>query len=262
MAEGIISNLPPEFSRRDELDDDARDPRRYEELMCRNGYLVGGDREYGDFLRHFVWLAQQDNQSRDDAKEELATMWEHQPDKLPWPTPPGVDYSRIANALVEEVWPTPCWSEGTVDTSEIHIGVVYGGCLDEEPERVAVALVGPDRDDGVIVEFLPMPGVDPETAEGHKSHTLGGDPDARGPRTAPLAIDRAPAAAAPRTPTARCGSICGWVYGLCSTGRALTAAPTAWRPSSRSASRASESWGGSRSTTRGTTSGLSSLGAR
>jgi hypothetical protein len=74
-----------------------------------------------------------------------------------------------AATLLGEVSPMVC--EGSVDQSEMHILVVNGGCLDEEPEAVDVALLGRDPDDGVIVEFLRMDGVDPEAAARHRGYT-------------------------------------------------------------------------------------------
>ena len=62
--------------------------------------------------------------------------------------------------------------DGTVDQSEIHILVRHGGVLDKEPEGVDVALLGPHRDGGVIVQFLPMTNLDAERAEQHRRGVL------------------------------------------------------------------------------------------
>ena len=91
------------------------------------------------------------------------------PEEMPWPEVHSIECKGFAAVQVRAAWPMV--REGIVDQSEMHILVTNGGCLDEEPEGVDVALIGPDEDDGVIVEFLPMEGVDPEEAEGHRAYT-------------------------------------------------------------------------------------------
>ena len=143
----------------------------YSELL--EGSLDAGYKEQRLWqLRNFVERARRDGLSRSDIKEKLAAIWEHRPDELPWPAPAGVDYARTADSLIDEVWPTSNCFVGTVDQSEIHILVRHGGVLDNEPKGVDVALLGPNGDDGMIIEFLPMPSVDAETAENHRSGTI------------------------------------------------------------------------------------------
>jgi len=65
------------------------------------------------------------------------------------------------------------WREGFVDQSELHILVRSGGMgwVKGEGERIDVAVIG-HRDRGLIVEFLPMFGVDPDAALAAKRHAM------------------------------------------------------------------------------------------
>ena len=54
MAEGIISNPPPELSGRERLAEDARDPYQYARRMFEPGYLTGADPTYREFLEWFI----------------------------------------------------------------------------------------------------------------------------------------------------------------------------------------------------------------
>ena len=65
------------------------------------------------------------------------------------------------------------WRESFVDRSETHIAIRYGGVLHDDPPRVDVALVGPDVRGGLIVEFLPMPGLDADAVEKHRRRAAG-----------------------------------------------------------------------------------------
>ena len=69
--------------------------------------------------------------------------------------------------------PPKPWREGFVDRSKTHIAIRYGGVLDEDPPRVDVAFVGPDVRGRLIVEFLPMPRLDPDVAEKHRQRAAG-----------------------------------------------------------------------------------------
>ncbi|MBT8469700.1 MAG: hypothetical protein HKN10_01780 [Myxococcales bacterium] len=171
MADGATSNLPPKLSGRERLAEDARDPYQYEARMFEPGYLTGADPTCKEFLEEYVGRERRYLGTRRQIARTLAYEWRHRPEKLPWPTPQNINCEGIAETLVREIWPMVC--EGSVDQSEMHILVVNGGCLDEEPEAVEVALIGPDPDDGVIVEFLPMDGVDPEEAARHRRITRG-----------------------------------------------------------------------------------------
>jgi hypothetical protein len=70
--------------------------------------------------------------------------------------------------------PKSSWREDFVDQSEFHILVRSGGTdlTENEPEGIDVALIGPDMWGGLIVEFLPMFGVDPDAARDAKNGAL------------------------------------------------------------------------------------------
>jgi hypothetical protein len=67
------------------------------------------------------------------------------------------------------------WREGFVDQSELHILVQWGGTeiQDNEPEGIKIALIGPDENQQLIVEFLPMIGVDPEAGQDARDAGIG-----------------------------------------------------------------------------------------
>ncbi len=56
--------------------------------------------------------------------------------------------------------PSP-WHEGSVDRSETHIKVRYGGILEDDPPGVDIALLGPGAGRGPDCRFLPTPGLAP-----------------------------------------------------------------------------------------------------
>ncbi len=76
--------------------------------------------------------------------------------------------------LLKRARPRRGWSEGFVDQSELHILVRSGGTeiRANEPEGIDVAVVGPDENEQLIVEFLPMIGVDPEAGQAAKDRAF------------------------------------------------------------------------------------------
>ncbi len=71
--------------------------------------------------------------------------------------------------------PEPGWREGFVNQYEVHILVRSGGTelTRDEPEGIEIALVGPDENEQLIVEFLPMIGVDPEAGQDARDAGIG-----------------------------------------------------------------------------------------
>jgi hypothetical protein len=128
-----------------------------------------------EFAKEFVLEHHRSCYSKKQATTRLSRVLLKRPTWLPLSALPDEDLRRFAKGFVEQFWPVPgLWREGFVDESKDHILVQYGGVLDDEPEAVEVALLGPDPDEpdaGVILEFLPIPGVDEETAEGHRNGT-------------------------------------------------------------------------------------------
>lgn len=133
------------------------------------GFRVEIEPAHREFLEEYVGRLRRMRYSRRGIVLRLAHDCLIRPEEMPWPEVHSIECKEFAAVHVRAVWPMV--REGIVDQSEMHILVHNGGCLDEEPEGVDVALIGPDEDDGVIVEFLPMEGVDPEEAEGHRRYT-------------------------------------------------------------------------------------------
>jgi hypothetical protein len=124
----------------------------------------------------FLWSLKQQGEARGASREtvakELADMWEDSPHSVPWFTPGGLDVRRASFELLELFWG---WREGFVDQSQLHILVRSGGTelTRDEPEGIEIALVGPDENEQLIVEFLPMIGVDPEAGQDARDAGIG-----------------------------------------------------------------------------------------
>jgi hypothetical protein len=105
--------------------------------------------------------------SRKSLANELAQYLGRYTYRLPWHPPDGLDLDRVSLELLEFAWRTLGWREGFVDQSELHILVRSGGTEihDDEPEGIDIAIVGPDENEQLVVEFLPMIGVDPEARD-------------------------------------------------------------------------------------------------
>lgn len=153
------------------IDEAALTSRKPCGLLHDPGFRLRLEPAHREFLERYVQRYRQEGYARRHVVWRLEHDCSVRPDEIPWPKIGPLDDDSLVGACVRAVWPMV--REGNVDQSELHILVRNGGCLDEEPEGVDVALIGPDEDEGVIVEFLPMEGVDHETAEGYKRHTAG-----------------------------------------------------------------------------------------
>jgi hypothetical protein len=177
MTEGAVSDSPPEPDRADGLVEEAQDARRklgrvhdpVFPVEIEPAHRVEIEPAHREILEQNVERFRRMEYSRGEIVSRLMREFWIQPEEMP-PEGHRIHWKEFAALHVRAVWPIMV-REGIVDQSEMHILVSNGGCLDEEPAGVDVALIGRDRDDDVIVEFLPMEGVDPEEAEGHRRYT-------------------------------------------------------------------------------------------
>jgi hypothetical protein len=129
---------------------------------------------YRSFLKGLMRQSAKRDEGWESAAEELADIWESRRSRVPWYAPGELDVRRAAFELMEFFWPIFMeWREGFVDQSELHILVRSGGMdwVEGEGERIDVAVIG-HCDGGLIVEFLPMFGVDPDAAMAAKRHAV------------------------------------------------------------------------------------------
>lgn len=128
-----------------------------------------------EFFSSLVREAEEDRASWKEMAERLAVRWENDPSAVPWFSPRGLDVRKTSFELLKITWPLLGWREGFVDQSELHILVRSGGTdlRPDEPEGIDIALVGPDENEQLIVEFLPMIGVDPEAGQDARHDGVG-----------------------------------------------------------------------------------------
>ena len=169
MSQQAASDPPRKPDAGDGLVKEARPATEPLGLLRDPGFRVEIEPAHREFLEEYIERFRRRGYSRREIVSRLALECRIRPEEMPLPEVRRMQSEGFAAVHVRAVWPMV--REGTVDQSEMHILVQHGGCLEEEPEGVNVALIGPDEDDVVIVEFLPMEGVDPEEAEGHRRHT-------------------------------------------------------------------------------------------
>ena len=149
---------------------DEREVDRRASYAMQLKALIKHDDECSELFDSLVREAEEERVSWKAMAERLGTRWETQRHGdagfgMRW-------YEALE--LLKLAWPLRGWSEGFVDQSELHILVRSGGTeiRANEPEGINVAVVGPDENEQLIVEFLPMIGVDPEAAQAAKRTAL------------------------------------------------------------------------------------------
>lgn len=170
MTEQAASDPPRVPDNSAELVEEAQPARELDARLLDPGFGVDLDPAAREFLEEYVGGLRRVAFSRRDIVSRLKWDCCLQPERMPWSEVSLDEADQFAEMQVRAVWPMV--REGIVDQREMHILVRHGGCLEEEPEGVDVALIGPDDDDGVIVEFLPMTDVDAEEAEWHRRYTV------------------------------------------------------------------------------------------
>ncbi len=133
-----------------------------------------------DSDRMFLWSLMRAAAKRDEgwesAANELADALENPLSHVPWYVPRELDARRAATELVKFFWPFFMeWREGFVDQSEFHILVRSGGTelTKDEPPGIDIAVIGPGEFGQLVVEFLPMFGVDPDAARDAEANARG-----------------------------------------------------------------------------------------